>query len=120
MKGANPSDPPDHSARGAVVATASQDMPAALEKAEVNAWIKEYLLRECKNIQGPIEDHASLDYLGLDSLARVNLVVAVEGRFNLSLDPTAAYDFVTVGAITEYVWSQITGQPLDEKTLLDI
>lgn len=93
---------------------------AASSIAEVRQWLKDYLQQQHKEINEPIRDDMSFDYIGLDSLARVALMTASEQRFFLKLDPTAAYDFVTVGALSEFVWSQISGEALDQKKLLDI
>jgi acyl carrier protein len=87
---------------------------------EVRQWLKDYLQQHHKDISEPIRDDMSFDYIGLDSLARVAIMTASEQRFSLKLDPTAAYDFVTVGALSEFVWSQISGEALDQKKLLDI
>ena len=67
-----------------------------------------------------IGDDMSFDYIGLDSLARVNLMTALDKEFGVKLDPAAAYDFVTVGALSKFVWSQVTGTPLDMKKVLEV
>ena len=67
-----------------------------------------------------IDEHASFDLLGLDSMSRVGLVAALEKEYGVALEPTAAYDFVTVGALSQFVWSRVTGTALDEKKLLGV
>jgi acyl carrier protein len=62
----------------------------------------------------------SFDSIGLDSLARVDLISAMEARFGMALDPTLAYDFVTPGALSAFVWGQACGIPADEKRLMDV
>lgn len=86
---------------------------------QIRAWLRQRL-QEVSRLDESIRDDMSFDYIGLDSLARVDLVAEVEERFSLSLDPTAAYDFVTVGALSEFIWGQITGIAVDEKKLLEI
>lgn len=86
----------------------------------VRSWIKAYLQQHHDESGEPITDQMSFDYIGLDSMARVNLMTALESHFALKLDPTAAYDFVTVGSLSQFVWSQISGEPMDAKAALDI
>ena len=62
----------------------------------------------------------SFDYIGLDSLARVNLLVGLEKELGVPLDPTAAYDFVTVRALAEFVWSVVSGTSMDIKKTLGV
>jgi acyl carrier protein len=82
--------------------------------------LEQYIIEERHDFTETITNHMSFDYIGLDSLARVNLLVALEKEFSISLDPTAAYDFVTVNALAEFVWSVISGTPLDLKKTLEI
>jgi acyl carrier protein len=67
-----------------------------------------------------IEDDASFDLLGLDSLGRVRLVEELSREFAVELEPTAAYDFATVKALAHFVDACLTGVPLDEKHVLEI
>lgn len=68
----------------------------------------------------PIGNDMSFDYIGLDSLARVELLTALDNEFGTRLDPTTAYDFVTVGALAKFVWSRLTGEILDLKQVLEV
>lgn len=67
-----------------------------------------------------IHDNLSFDYIGLDSVARVELIAALERHPGIALDPTAAYDFVTVGALASFVWSELSGESLDLKATLGV
>src|SRR6218665_3105542 len=80
--------------------------------------LTEYLQEERDDFTEPIEDDMSFDYIGLDSLARVNLLVGLEKECGVSLDPTAAYDFVTARALSEFVWSGGRGTPMGVKEVL--
>jgi acyl carrier protein len=80
----------------------------------------DYCKREGRTLQQPIHDQMSLDYIGLDSLSRVELLEALDQKYQVSLEPTAAYDFVTVRALAEYVHSVFTGTPLDERKALGV
>ncbi|WP_169516971.1 acyl carrier protein [Azohydromonas australica] len=97
---------------------------AATSVADVSERIRQrltQLLRENQvDFKEAIGDDMSFDYIGLDSLARVNLLSALDEEFGIALDATAAYDFVTVGALSQYVWSQLTGEALDLKKVLEV
>lgn len=91
---------------------------------EVTALIRR-LLTEHLRVNRPdfteeIGDDMSFDYIGLDSLARVELLTGLDGALGVSLDPTAAYDFVTVRALAGFVWSSLSGTALDVKKALGI
>jgi acyl carrier protein len=92
--------------------------------AQVNARIKlvlqKYLQAERQDFTETITDNMSFDYIGLDSLARVDLLLALEKEFGVPIDPTAAYDFVTVQALSAFVWSEVSGTVLDVKKTLGI
>lgn len=83
------------------------------------------LLRETLRAHHPdfnekIGDDMSFDYIGLDSLARVELLAGLDRALGVSLEPTAAYDFVTVRALAEFVWSTLSGQEMDVRKALGI
>ncbi len=79
------------------------------------------LLREADPaFDAPLTREASFDALGLDSMARVSLVQALEEEYALTLEPGLAFDFVTVDALARYVCAQINGEAIDEKALLGI
>jgi acyl carrier protein len=69
--------------------------------------LEKHVAKERRGFDQPIADDMSFDYIGLDSLARVELLAGLEECFAVPLDPTAAYDFVTVRALSEFVWSAI-------------
>lgn len=86
----------------------------------IKARLADYLRRHQPGFNEAIHNHLSFDYIGLDSVARVELIAALEKQLGVALDPTAAYDFVTVGALAEFVWSQLSGQALDLKATLGV
>jgi acyl carrier protein len=86
----------------------------------IRSFLQSFLRVEQPDFLEPVGNDMSFDYLGLDSLARVNLVTGLEKEFGISLDPTAAYDFVTPRALAEFVWSVISDTPLDAKKTLNI
>jgi acyl carrier protein len=56
-----------------------------------------------------LDDDASFDSLGLDSISRVGLVERIAQEYNLDLDITAAYDFITVQALARFVHASDAG-----------
>jgi acyl carrier protein len=86
----------------------------------IRTRLTEHLAESGIEFKEHIGDDMSFDYIGLDSLARVNLMTALDKEFGVKLDPAAAYDFVTVGALSKFVWSQVTGTPLDMKKVLEV
>ncbi|WP_035853359.1 acyl carrier protein [Deefgea rivuli] len=106
----------------------SVDSPSAVSTPENAAQVGErikfllqkYLIEERHDFIESIDNGMSFDYIGLDSLARVNLLVGLEKEFGVPLDPTAAYDFVTVQALADFVWSVVSSTPMDIKKVLAI
>ena len=68
----------------------------------------------------PLRSDMSFDYIGLDSVSRVELVTELANDCAIKLDPTAAYDFVTIGSLAEFVWSELSGTALDLKKALGV
>lgn len=89
-------------------------------QAEVLAWLIQSLESKQPDLKGLIHSAMSFDCIGLDSLARVELVTAMEGQFGILLDPTLAYDFVTPGALAAFVWGELSGTPVDQKQLMGV
>lgn len=95
-----------------------------LTDAAVADAIRRHLLRLLResdpDFDTPLTGETSFDALGLDSMARVGLVQALETEYGLTLEPGLAFDFVTVDALAQYVRAQANGEAIDEKTLLGI
>jgi len=92
--------------------------------ADVSASIRQHLTQKLKHDQPDfneeVHDNMSFDYIGLDSFSRVNMLTELATHFGVKLEPTAAYDFVTVGSLAEFIWSEISGTPMDMKKALGI
>jgi acyl carrier protein len=86
----------------------------------IRSHLQAYLHKEQPDFKELVGDDMSFDYMGLDSLARVDLLTGLEKEFGVSLDPTAGYDFITVRSLAEFVWSVISGTPLDLIKTFDI
>ena len=103
-----------------LTSTLSTVTSAAQVGERIRSLLQKYLLEERPDFTEPIGDDMSFDYIGLDSLARVNLLVGLEKELGVPLDPTAAYDFVTVRALAEFVWSVVSGTSMDIKKTLGV
>lgn len=105
-------------------APVSHENALKLTDAIVADAIRRHLLRALREsdpgFDAPLTDASSFDALGLDSMARVGLVQALETEYGLTLEPGLAFDFVTVGALAQYVRAKANGEAIDEKTLLGI
>ena len=95
---------------------ASAEKPQALP--DVLAWVIHYLETKHPETKESVHGDMSFDSVGLDSLARVEMIAAMEAAFGIELDPTLAYDFVTPGALSGFVWGQLSGEPVDQKQLM--
>lgn len=113
---------PKNIPNASVVAAPVASKPNSVEQVSerIKFLLTKYLKEARPDFTEPIGDDMSFDYIGLDSLARVNLLVGLEKECGVSLDPTAAYDFVTVRALSEFVWSVVSGMPMDIKKVLEI
>lgn len=86
----------------------------------IKSLLQAYLGEHGPAFNETITDNMSFDYIGLDSLARVGLLSALEKEFAVALDPTAAYDFVTVHALAQFVWSEVSGCEFDARKVMGI
>src|SRR5687768_14219988 len=93
----------------AELTTQAHHASVTVDISEVTSWMMQYLETKHPEVTGKVHGEMSFDSVGLDSLGRVEMLTAMEGCFKLKLDPTLAYDFVTVGALSKYVWGQING-----------
>ena len=50
------------------------------------------------------EEHTTFDSFGLNSLSRVELITKIEVTFLVSLKIDAAFEFVTIHSLANYVW----------------
>lgn len=88
--------------------------------AVIQQRLEQHMAKAFPDFNEPINRNMSFDYMGLDSVSRVELITLLSKEFDIKLDPTAAYDFVTIGSLADFVWSEISGTPLDIKQVLDI
>jgi acyl carrier protein len=95
-----------------------QAKPQALS--DVVVWVIQHLESKHPEMKGAVHGDVSFDSVGLDSLARVDMISAMERSFGIALDATLAYDFVTPNALSAFVWGQITGEPVDQKQLMGV
>ena len=74
----------------------------------ITAYLQQHLAQTQPDFAEPLHINMSFDYLGLDSMSRVELISALSKEWSVQLDLTAAYDFVTIGALSEFVWQHLT------------
>lgn len=86
------------------------NQPASLESISesIIAHLTKHLARTQPDFNEPIHTDMSFDYIGLDSMSRVELVSELAKRWSVELDLTAAYDFITVGALAEFVHEELS------------
>jgi len=73
------------------------------EPSEVEAWVLEALARLTRRRPDTLGSKVRLVELGLDSLARVELMAEVEGRFGLRMDEDSAAALSRVGDVVEWL-----------------
>jgi long-chain acyl-CoA synthetase len=92
-------------------AEAHAEAELAAEEDETGRQVLAYLRAITKKPIIRVDDNLELD-LGLDSLARVEMLVALEGLFNLKIPDDAAADLFTVREVIERVRTlRSTGTP---------
>jgi acyl carrier protein len=74
----------------------------------ITAYLHQHLAKTQPDFADPLHSNMSFDYMGLDSLSRVELISALSKEWSVELDLTAAYDFVTIGALSEFIWHELT------------
>ena len=73
----------------------------------ITAYLHQHLAKTQPDFADPLHSNMSFDYMGLDSLSRVELISALSKEWSVELDLTAAYDFVTIGALSEFIWHEL-------------
>jgi acyl carrier protein len=74
----------------------------------ITTYLQQHLAKTQPDFAAPLHTNMSFDYMGLDSLSRVELISALSKEWSKELDLTAAYDFVTIGALSEFIWQELT------------
>lgn len=85
--------------------------------AVIKVALDTYVRDDRPDFTDTIADDMSFDYIGLDSLARVNLLSSLEQTLGMKLDPTAAYDFITPRALAEFIYAQMQTENIANKTM---
>lgn len=86
----------------AAEATLSVTHPAKTRD-EIRSWLVERLAALMRVSSDSVSTDQPFDSLGLDSLPLVELVGDLEDFLDRSLEPTLAWDYPTIGAISEYL-----------------
>jgi len=84
--------------------------PATLQSISesIIAHLSRHLARTQPDFNEPLHLNMSFDYIGLDSMSRVELVSELAKQWSVELDLTAAYDFITVGSLAQFVNEELS------------
>lgn len=74
-----------------------------LNRENVRICIEEYIRNVLPEQADAITDSVSFSAMGMDSVSHVQLIAAIEDRFNLKIEPTMAFDYPTVAALSQQV-----------------
>lgn len=74
-------------------------------KKDIAEWLRSYLKPYFAERNMVVDDDTSFDALGMDSITRVELVAAIEERFELDLDPVLGFEYPTIGAMSTHIAS---------------
>ena len=69
----------------------------------IQAWVKKYLVDNIKLDKSLINPNTSFDALGLDSVKQVELLGALEDCLGTKIEPTLAYDYPTIAALSSEI-----------------
>ncbi len=74
-------------------------------KKEIAVWLRTYLEPHFAERNMVVDDNTSFDALGMDSITRVELVAAIEEKFELDLDPVLGFEYPTIGSLSTRIAS---------------
>lgn len=96
---AKPTEPP-----GAAELEAPRDTgPAPEGAAEIEAWLREWAAKELRVAAETIDIEKSISQHGLDSLASAELIISLEGRLGVTLQPDALWEQPSIRALAAYL-----------------
>ena len=69
----------------------------------IQVWLKKYLVDHFQLEKSFVHPSTSFDALGLDSVKQVELIGAIEDWLGIKIEPTLAYDYPTIAALSSEV-----------------
>jgi acyl carrier protein len=69
----------------------------------ISQWLERHMVPIFLERGLPVDMDTSFDALGLDSLARVELITALENQFNVNLDPVLGFEYPTIRSLSEHI-----------------
>ena len=78
-----------------------------INRESIQAWVKKYLVDDIEVEESLVLLSASFDAMGLDSVKQVELIGAMEDWLGTKIEPTLAYDYPTIAALSREISLQI-------------
>jgi acyl carrier protein len=86
----------------------------SLDAAGVQQWLVERVGHYLNRPAADVDPNLPLAEMGLDSVYALGLCGDIEDGFDLSVDPTLAWDYPTITAISEFVADKIASPGADD------
>ncbi|MET7732926.1 acyl carrier protein [Streptomyces sp. NPDC005402] len=74
---------------------------------EMRSWLVERVAAYLPDLDEAVDPHRQLGEYGLDSIAVVAFAADVEEQLGIAVDPTAIWDYPTVGELAEYLTGRL-------------
>lgn len=81
--------------------------PRLTDKADIAAWLVDWISRELQMQAGEIDTARSLLEYSLSSVTATILVGDLEDRFDLRLPPTLVWDYPSINAMVDFVAARL-------------
>lgn len=81
--------------------------PRLTDKADIAAWLVDWISRELQMQAGEIDTARSLLEYSLSSVTATILVGDFEDRFDLRLPPTLVWDYPSIDAMVDFVTARL-------------
>lgn len=76
----------------------------------IRRWLVERVAFYLERAESDVDPDGELVDMGLDSVYAMTLSGDVEDRFGLEIEPTLAWDYSTVNALTDYLVHELTSR----------
>ncbi|MEU9786217.1 acyl carrier protein [Streptomyces phaeochromogenes] len=85
-------------------------VPTAHTEQTLTTWITTRVAEYLRRPPSEIDPTTPLAEYGLDSVAALSLCGDVEDHYEVTIDPTAAWDYPTVRALAGHLLTELEGQ----------
>ncbi|WP_035798978.1 acyl carrier protein [Crocosphaera chwakensis] len=69
----------------------------------IQDWLIDYVSKKVKKDPQIISIKKPLSLYGLDSMAQLSMIEALEKQLTIEIDPTIAYDYPTIEELSKYL-----------------